>query len=127
MPKLEKDLRAELLDSGAYKETERNEFLLRSAVIGAEKYEFFDIVYYKTYRENYKKISRSVKDTYFNKLYRYISNLDLDDKDSILITAESLHRETVNASLNKLLLYFQDLEEYEKCAVIKKVLDLVNF
>lgn len=124
---LAKDLQKELLESGAYKENERNEFLLRNAVIGAEKYELFDLFYYRAYKENYKKISLNVKDTYFNKLYRYIQNLDLSDRDSILITAESLDRSTVDASLNKLLLYFQNLEEYEKCAQIKKVLDIVNF
>jgi hypothetical protein len=100
-----------------------NQTLLKNATLGVEKYELLHVIYSRAYGETYSKISESVKDRYFNKMFSYLEKVDLSDIDSLLEIIPSLDENTIKKSFSKLLYYFQDLEEYEKCAVVKKVLD----
>lgn len=106
--------------------TETNDqVLLRNAVVGAEKYDLLDSIYFRTYGDNYRKISVNVKNNYFNKLYKYVEKIDLNQVEELSKVVVELDKKIVFSNLTKILLYFQNLEEYEKCAVIKKVLDLL--
>jgi hypothetical protein len=100
--------------------------LFKNATLGIEKYELLHLIYSKGYGKVYEDIADSVKDRYFNKMYKYISEIKLEEIESIKEIIPSLDEKVVKSSLNKLILYFQHLEEYEKCAVIKKILDLVK-
>ena len=100
--------------------------LFRNATLGIEKYELLHIVYAKGYGKVYEDIADSVKSRYFNKMYGYLANIKLEDVDSLYEILPTLDEKVVKSSLNKLIFYFQDLEEYEKCAVIKKLLDLLK-
>lgn len=65
----------------------------------------------------------------YDRAYSYIKDIDLHKKDHI----NALFREAENSkidlesALNKSLDHFESLEEYEKCAVLKKYLDFLNF
>lgn len=96
---------------------------LRRAVVGAEKYEFLHVIYSKTYGDLYNNMSENVKDRYFNKLFHYITKIDLTDTESLVKITQELTSKSIKQNLNKLLFYFQELEEYEKCAALKKVID----
>lgn len=103
----------------------KNQTLLKNAALGVEKYELLHTVYSRGYGQVYLDISEKVKDRYFNKMFNYLSDVDIADKESLLEILPSLDEKVTKTSLNKLISYFQDLEEYEKCAVIKKVLDIL--
>jgi hypothetical protein len=100
--------------------------LFRNATLGIEKYELLHIIYSKGYGKVYEDIADSVKHRYFTKMYNYLVDIKLEEVDSLNEIIPSLDEKVVKTSLNKLILYFQDLEEYEKCAVIKKILDLLK-
>jgi hypothetical protein len=102
------------------------QLLFKNATLGIEKYELLHIIYSKGYGKVYEDIADSVKHRYFNKMYNYLQDIKLEEIDSIKQIIPTLDDKVVKSSLNKLILYFQDLEEYEKCAVIKKILDLIK-
>jgi len=104
----------------------KNQVLFKNATVGIEKYELLHVIYSKGYGKIYVDMSESVKDRYFNKMFKYLQEIDLSDINSIKEIVPSIDEKVVKSSLNKLILYFQDLEEYEKCAVIKKILDLLK-
>jgi hypothetical protein len=104
----------------------KNQVLFKNATIGVEKYELLHIIYSKGYGKVYVDISESVKDRYFNKMFKYLQEIDLNDINSLKEIVPSLDEKVVRSSLSKLILYFQGLEEYEKCAIIKKILDLIK-
>jgi hypothetical protein len=104
----------------------KNQTLLKNATLGVEKYELLHLVYSRGYGQVYLDISEKVKDRYFNKMFKYLSEVDLSDTSALLEILPSLDEKVVEASLSKLIFYFQELEEYEKCAVIKKVLDTLT-
>lgn len=100
--------------------------LFKNATLGIEKYELLHIIYSKGYGQVYENMADSVKQRYFNKMYGYLANIKLEEIDSLREILPSLDEKVVQSSLNKLIFYFQELEEYEKCAVIKKILDLLK-
>jgi hypothetical protein len=100
--------------------------LFKNATLGIEKYELLHIIYSKGYGKVYENIADSVKHRYFNKMYGYLADIKLEEVEDLQEILPSLDEKVVISSLNKLILYFQNLEEYEKCAVIKKILDLLK-
>lgn len=113
-------------DQGFNSESERNEFLFRKAILGAETYELMDIMYLKTYKERYKEVSSNVKYKHFNKLFLLLTKVNLEDKETLKKATNIMDEKVVLDSLDKMMYYFQDLEEYEKCALIKKFSDIVK-
>lgn len=62
----------------------------------------------------------------YDRAYNYIKDIDLHKKEHI----NALFREAkidLESALNKSIDHFESLEEYEKCAVLKKYLDFLNF
>lgn len=113
-------------DKGFNSESERNEFLFRKVILGAETYELMDIMYLKTYKERYREVSSNVKYKHFNKLFLLLSKVNLEDKETLIKATNILDVKVVLENLDKMMYYFQDLEEYEKCALIKKFSDIVK-
>jgi len=62
----------------------------------------------------------------YGRAYEYLKNIDIQDKYHIKVLFEEADIELEQA-LNKALNYFEVEEEYEKCAVLKKYLDFLNF
>ena len=63
--------------------------------------------------------------TVFNKAWEYIREIDIEDKDHInaLIGFNPI---VFNKALTSAIVYFQDGEEYEKCAHIFKIQEIVK-
>tara|TARA_R100000697_G_C5367536_1_gene176364 strand:+ start:213 stop:632 length:420 start_codon:yes stop_codon:yes gene_type:complete len=62
----------------------------------------------------------------YSRAYEYLTKIDPQDKYHIKILFEETDIELEQA-LNKSLKYFEIEEEYEKCIIIKKYLDFLNF
>lgn len=58
----------------------------------------------------------------YTRAFSYISNLNLEDSDHIE-ALERFNNDKLRNSINLSLLYFESLEEYEKCLHLKKILD----
>ena len=61
-----------------------------------------------------------------DRAYGYLTQIDLQDEYHIRILFQEAD-EDLEKALNKILSYYENKEEYEKCAKIKKYLDFLNF
>ena len=75
---------------------------------------------------NTKEIEETGELMLYGRAYEYIIQIDIQDKYHIKILFEEAN-EKLEKALNKSIKYFEVEEEYEKCAVLKKYLDFLNF
>lgn len=119
-------------DEEIYKEhgiadTLKNPFVLMGMVMrGIENYHIMDLMYKRAYPEEYSKVREGVKYKFMNKLFGYLKRIDGTKFETVYTIGESFDSKAVDKCLNYLLDFYQDIEEYEKCAVIKKYIDLLT-
>lgn len=120
-------------DEAVYKENGvedilENPYVLLGMVIrGLENYQLIDTMYLRSYKEEYVKIRDNVKLKYYNGLYKYLTRLDSKKFETIYSISDAFDTQQVLYGLSTLLLFYEELEEYEKCAVIKNYIDLVHY
>jgi len=71
-------------------------------------------------------IKRAGESMLYNRAYNYITKIDIQDEYHIKIMFQEANSKLEKA-LNQSLSYFESEEEYEKCAILKKYLDFLNF
>ena len=104
----------------------KNPYVLMGMVLrGMENYYMMDMMYTRQYPQEYKRVKEPVKYKYFCKLFTYLKRIDSTKFETFYRIGESFEKESVFLSLNQLLEYFEIIEEYEKCAVIKRFQDLL--
>ena len=102
----------------------KNPFVLIGMVIrGIENYQMMDMMYMKQYPQEYKNVRAITRYKYYNRLYSYLTRIKSDRLDSKFTIGDSFDLDSVKNALDHLRVYYEKLEEYEKCAVIKKFLD----
>ena len=105
----------------------KNPFVLMGMVVrGLENYYIMDGMYSRSYGKKYTEAKPKVRYHYFNKLYDYLNRIDIDDTDNIYKIGESFQKGEVDLCLNHLRKYFEKIEEYEKCAILKKYINYLN-
>lgn len=105
-----------------------NPYVLLGMVIrGLDNHNVMDMMYMRSYPEQYKQVRDRVKLKYYNNLLGYLTRIDTNKFESIYTIGESYDVQQVVSGLNVLRTYFEDLEMYEKCAIIKKYIDLVHY
>jgi len=75
---------------------------------------------------NLQEISQTGEIMLYERAYHYLTQIDIQDKYHIKVLfeeADSKLKEALSKSLN----HFEREEEYEKCAILKKYLDFLNF
>ena len=100
--------------------------LLNTVVRGIESYWKLDEIYINKFPDQYETVRAKVKTKYFNKMFKYLLRINLNKLEPFFDTVGDLGYGTVENSLNEYLQHFIELEEYEKCAKIKNVLDVVH-
>lgn len=75
---------------------------------------------------NTREIEETGEMMLYSRAYEYITRIDIQDKYHIKVLFEEADIE-LEQSLFKALKYFEKEEEYEKCAILKKYLDFLNF
>jgi hypothetical protein len=63
--------------------------------------------------------------TVFNRAWSYIKSIDID-KDEHIQAIINMEKKVFYTSLQSAIAYFQELEEYEKCAHLFKIQKLVK-
>ena len=118
-------------DEEVYKEngvqdTLNNPYVLMGMVLkGLENFGIMDMMYSKRYPEQYKQVKENIKYKYFNKLFNYLTRINLDKLEDVYKIGESFDSERVFISLESLKYYYEEIEQYEKCATIKNFQDLL--
>lgn len=72
------------------------------------------------------EISQTGETMLYERAFQYLKMIDIQDKYHIKILFEEANPKLEEA-LNKSLKFFEQEEEYEKCAILKKYLDFLNF
>ena len=72
------------------------------------------------------EIKRTGEVILYERAMTYLTEIDIQDKYHIKVLFEEAN-EKLESALNKCLKHFEDEEEYEKCIIIKKYLDFLNF
>jgi hypothetical protein len=104
-----------------------NPFVLLGMVIrGLENYQLMDMMYMKRYPQHYKEVRKITKYKFYNKLYGYLNRIDSKEFSSVYKIGESFNMVKVMSSLEDMLRFYEGIEQYEKCAVIKRYQDLVS-
>ena len=100
--------------------------LLNTVVRGIESFWKLDDIYTNKFPDQYETVRERVKVKYFNKMYKYLTKINLKKLEPFFDTVGDLGYGTVENSLQEYMEHFIELEQYEKCAKIKKVLDVVQ-
>lgn len=118
-------------DEQVYAEYEQEEVLKNPYVLmgmvlrGLENWMLIDEMYTNRYPEEYKKVRNSIRERYNNRLYGYLTRIDVEDSEGIYKIGDSFNKVGVANGLNHLIKYYERREYYERCAVIKKYLDKI--
>ena len=104
----------------------KNPFVLMGMVLrGLENYSIMDMMYLRRHPEDYKNVRSITQYKYYIKLYAYLERIDSNKFDKMYKIADSFGRDETFAGLERLLRYFEKIEQYERCAVIKRYQDLL--
>lgn len=103
-----------------------NPFVLIGMVVrGIENYHMMDMMYTRRYPKEYANVKEITKYKYYTKLFSYLERIDSTSFKEVYKVGESFEIKSVEKGLYTLMMYFQNIEHYEKCAVIKRYYDLI--
>ena len=103
-----------------------NPFVLMGMILrGLENFELMDMMYKRNYPEEYENVKNLIKYKYYNKLYKYLTKIDSRCFKDEYTIGEAFDSENVYKALDDLRVYYEGIEEYEKCWVIKNFRELL--
>ena len=104
-----------------------NPYVLMGMVIrGMENWHLMDIMYKRSYGEQYQRVRENIRVKYMSKLVSYLDRIDETKFETIYTIGDSYDSKTVMKVLNDLMYYFESIEMYEKCHTIKTYVDLLS-
>jgi len=103
-----------------------NPFVLMGMILrGLENFDLMDMMYKRNYPEEYENVKSVIKYKYYNKLYTYLTKIDSRCFKDEYTIGEAFDSENVYKALDDLRVYYEGVEEYEKCSVIKNFRELL--
>ena len=103
-----------------------NPFVLMNMVSrGLENYELMCALYIRNYPKEFIRVEPTIKLKYYNKLYSYLLRIDVDSIEDIYGIGDSYERKDAQTALGTLLRYYEFKEQYEKCSVIVKYIQML--
>ena len=118
-------------DEEVYKEHNQedvlnNPFVLMNMVTrGLENYELMCALYIRNYPKEFIRVEPTIKFKYYTKLYGYLLRINIDSIEDIYAIGDSYERNNAQRALQTLLDYFEFKEEYEKCGVLVKYIQVL--
>lgn len=100
--------------------------LLGMVVNGIENYAFLDEIYTTKYGDYYLDHADRIQYRYFDKLYNYLAEIKFIKLEPLLGVVDFMGEGTIFVSLEELLEFFVEYEEYEKCAKIKHSIEVLE-
>ena len=134
MKQIDKDTLFSIFEQGdeeVYKEHDQedvlnNPFVLMNMVTrGLENYELMCALYIRNYPKEFIKVEPTIKFKYYNRLYAYLLRINIDSIEDIYAIGDSYERNSAQQGLQTLLKYYEFKEEYEKCGVIVKYIQML--
>ena len=101
-----------------------NSYVLMGMVVrGVENYHLMDVMYSRQYAREYKRNRRSIAMKYFSKLFSYLERIKEDPVKVIVEMENGFDLTEIVVALDFLREFYEKIEHYEKCAVIKTYID----
>ena len=97
--------------------------LLGMVVRGVENFQLMDVMYSRQYPREYKRNRKSIAIKYFSKLFSYMSRINQDPVEVIEEMENGFDLTQIVVALDFLREFFEKIEHYEKCALIKTYID----
>lgn len=118
-------------DEEVYKEHGQEDVLNNPYVLmnmvsrGLENYQLMCALYIRNYPKEFDKVEPSIKNKYYNKLYGYLLRINIDSIKDIYVIGDSYDRKNAQTALETLLDYYEEVEQYEKCGVVVKYIQIL--
>jgi len=100
---------------------------LASVIASIESYHLLDQAYLESFTDVYEQVRDRVKIKIFDRIYFLLIKLTIEDYSPFISIVREISTTRINKGLTALLEHFIQLEEYEKCSKIKKVIDTIEF
>lgn len=97
--------------------------LLGMVVRGVENFNLMDVMYTRQYPKEYKRNRKNIIFRYFSKLFSYLNRIDDEPAKVIEELEQGFDYTQIIMSLDFMRDYFEKIEHYEKCALLKKYID----
>jgi len=118
-------------DEEIYKENKMEDVLnnpyvlIGMVVTGVENFYYMDAMYTTKHPKEYSRVKDKIQYKYYNKLYKYLNKVSPVSLDVVYRIGDDFELDRSLTAINDLLFYFQDIEHYEKCIIIKQYSDLL--
>ena len=99
--------------------------LIGMVVTGVENYYFMDKMYSIKHPKLYGRVKSNIKHKYYSRLFKYLDRINPDEFNSIYRIGLDYEIDKSLRYMYDLLFYFEEMEEYRKCKVIKHFADLL--
>jgi hypothetical protein len=99
--------------------------LIGMVVTGVENFFMIDEMYKMKHPKPYSRVRHNIQLKYFNRLYKYLNRVTSEEVDTVYKIGTDFEIDRSLNAINELLFFYQDIEHYEKCTVIKRYSDLL--
>jgi len=104
-----------------------NPYVLMGMVLrGVENFTVLDDMYAYKHGKEYQAVRPKVKHSYFLRLYGFLDRINFNKYNFEFMIGEDFSVEQTDRALNFLLHHFLQYEQYEKCAIIQRYIDLLH-
>ena len=101
-----------------------NSYVLMGMVVrGVENYHLMDVMYSRQYAREYRRNRTSIAMKYFSKLFSYLQRIKEDPIKVIEEMENGFDLTEIVVALDFLREFYEKIEHYEKCAIIKTYID----
>lgn len=104
-----------------------NPYVLMGMVVkGIDNWYIMDMMYKRSYPKEYARVRNAIRLKYYLKLYGYLERLAPNKFETVYTIGESFNVGEVEERLGDMLAFFESIEMYERCVVVKQYLDLLH-
>lgn len=93
---------------------------------GLENYHMMDVMYQRRYPEDYEEKKGTIKLNYFERLYKYLTRIDINSFEEVYKVSTSYPIAETCAALDEMIMFYESVEYYERCATIKEYADVFH-
>lgn len=104
-----------------------NAFLLLGMTIkGVENFYIIEQIYTNRFPEEYDSVKDSIKLKYFITLVGYLERVKEISSEILFDIVDEFGECAIDYALSEMLEFFEEVEYYEKCVVVKKYIDIFS-
>lgn len=108
--------------TGEIIETYHPYIIITAIVKGVENFYIISQIYTKKYGEQFERIEHSVKHKYYNRLFNHLEKFN-ERKLEHLEHALAVGKGAMAWAMTDLMDFFEEVEEYEKCARLRDIMN----